>query len=513
MRQLPLGVIIAETSSRKLLFTNQRAQELLGTGASERSIAGPHAELIHRALAASRRPTVEIDVIRADGTRGLVSLSAEPVRDAGGEIVAAVATLFDLTEHRQREEALAFLAEASVVLTETLDLQHTLTELVELAVPRLADWCTIDMLDHGEIRTMGVAHADPDTARLARRLHARRPVRAQASSGVSAALATGRSQLIEDVPAWLAAQETPDEELDTMARVLGVRSSIVAPLAGHGRVFGALTLAIDRVRAALHRAGSRRSRRISRAARRSRSRTRASTAPSTTSRTPCSRASCRARSRSRPAPRSSRATAPAGEGAEVGGDFYDSWQTGEHYFLAIGDVAGHGPAAAALTSLTRQAMRVVSRYEQSPSRILAVVNDTIRAQSAPEQFCTAALALLRPSDDGYTVTVACAGHPPPVVVRAGGGVEEIGVCGALLGVLPQREYDDRECEIALGDLLAFWTDGVTERRHRSGMFGEERLLVAARRAREPPRERRRPQRSTRPSSTSRRACPTTTSRS
>ena len=83
------------------------------------------------------------------------------MRDAGGEIVAAVATLFDLTEHRQREEALAFLAEASIVLTETLDLQHTLTELVELAVPRLADWCTIDMLERGEIRNVGVAHVNP----------------------------------------------------------------------------------------------------------------------------------------------------------------------------------------------------------------------------------------------------------------------------------------------------------------------------------------------------------------
>jgi PAS domain S-box-containing protein len=243
VRQLPLGVIIAESSSRKLLFTNQRAQELLGHGASERSIAGPHAELVHMALAGTSTTANEIEVVRADGSRGIVSLSAEPVRDAGGEIVAAVATLFDLTEHRQREEALAFLAQASVVLTETLDLQHTLSELVELVVPRLADWCTIDMLERGEIRNVGVAHSDPETARLARRLHARRPVRAQASSGVSAALSTGHSQLIPDVTAWLAQQSTPDEELLTLSRVLGVRSSIVAPLAAHGRVFGALTLA------------------------------------------------------------------------------------------------------------------------------------------------------------------------------------------------------------------------------------------------------------------------------
>jgi sigma-B regulation protein RsbU (phosphoserine phosphatase) len=62
------------------------------------------------------------------------------------------------------------------------------------------------------------------------------------------------------------------------------------------------------------------------------------------------------------------------------------------------------------------------------------------------------------------------------VVRAEtGAVEEVGVSGALLGVLPQRDYEDRECLLGLGDLIAFWTDGVTERRHGGGMFGEERL--------------------------------------
>jgi PAS domain S-box-containing protein len=475
VRQLPLGVIIAETSSRKLLFTNQRAQELLGHGASERSISGPHAELVHLALEGQSTTGNEIDVIRADGSHGIVSLSAEPVRDAGGEIVAAVATLFDLTEHRQREQALAFLAQASVVLTETLDLQRTLTELVELAVPRLADWCTIDMLERGEIRNVGVAHADPETARLARRVHARRPVRAQASSGVSAALATGRSQLIPDVPAWLDQQATPDEELLTLSRVLGVRSSIVAPLAGRGRVFGALTLATAQSgrhyteqdlavaedlarRAALAIENAR----LYSAEHDIAHALQQSLLPGTLTEPPGAEIAASYR--------------PAGEGAEVGGDFYDTWEHDAVYFLAIGDVAGHGPAAAALTSLTRQAMRVVSRYEPSPGRILAVVNETIRAQTAPEQFCTAALAALCPTPDGYLLTVACAGHPPPMVVPAGTGEpEEIGVCGALLGVIADREYHDRECVLGVGDLVAFWTDGVTERRYAGDMFGEQRL--------------------------------------
>ncbi len=390
--------------------------------------------------------------------------------------MAAVATLFDLTEHRQREEALAFLAEASIVLTETLDVQHTLAELVELAVPRLADWCTIDILERGEIRNVGVAHADPETARLARRLHARRPVRAQASSGVSAALSTGRSQLIPDVPAWLAGQATPDEELLTLSRVLGVRSSIVAPLARRGRVFGALTLATAQSGRQYSEEDLAVAEDLARRAALAIENARLFTAehdiahalqqsllPGTLTQPEGAEIAASYR--------------PAGEGAEVGGDFYDTWQHDDVHFLAIGDVAGHGPPAAALTSLTRQAMRVVSLYESSPGRILAVVNDTIRAQTAPEQFCTAALAALRPVEGGYLLTVACAGHPPPVIVRAANGEpEEIGTCGALLGVVADREYDDRECLLGLGDLVAFWTDGVTERRHSGDMFGEQRLL-------------------------------------
>ena len=429
-------------------------------------------------------------MVRADGSPGIVSLSAEPVRDAGGDIVAAVATLFDLTEHRQREDALAFLAEASVVLTESLDLQHTLAELVELAVPRLADWCTIDMLDHGEIRNVGVAHADPATARLARRLHARRPVRTRASTGVSAALGTGRSQLIKDVPAWLAEQDTPDEELLRLSRVLGVRSSIVAPLAGRGRVFGALTLATAESGRHFSEADLAVAEDLARRAALAIDNARLygaehdiahalqqSLLPGSLTQPPGAEVAARYR--------------PAGEGAEVGGDFYDAWQTGDTYFLAIGDVAGHGPAAAALTSLTRQAMRVVSRYEPSPGRILAVVNDTIGAQSTPEQFCTAALAALRQTDEGYSLTVACAGHPPPASCVPRRARSRRSACAARCSACSRSAIRRPRVPAPLGDLVAFWTDGVTERRHRAACSARSacsRCSLAwpiARRARSP----------------------------
>ena len=276
-----------------------------------------------------------------------------------------------------------------------------------------------------------------------------------------------------------------------MARVLGVRSSIVAPLAGHGRVFGALTLAItdsgrrfgeqelaiaeDLARRAALAIDNARlygvEHDIAHALQQS-------LLPGTLTQPPGTEVVARYR--------------PAGEGAEVGGDFYDSWQTGEHYFLAIGDVAGHGPAAAALTSLTRQSMRVVSRYEQSPSRILSVVNDTIRQQTAPEQFCTAALAALRPTEDGYSLTVSLRGASAARRRARRRAASRRSACAARCSACSaERELDDRECRLAPGDLVAFWTDGVTERRHARRHVRRGAAARAARRPRQPPGVRRR----------------------
>ncbi len=135
---------------------------------------------------------------------------------------------------------------------------------------------------------------------------------------------------------------------------------------------------------------------------------------------------------------------PSGEGAEVGGDFYDAWPIdGGDCAVAIGDVAGKGPGAAALTALTRHAMRVASRYERSPSRILEVVNETILGQARGAEFCTALVALIAPDDDGATLTSACAGHAPPLILRGGSGaVEEAGAWGTLLGAVPETTFTD-----------------------------------------------------------------------
>ena len=131
------------------MLANARAEEILGAARSTEAGA-PHMALVGQALAGESVTDRELVLRRADGSRGVISISAEPVRDAGRTIVAAVATLFDMTEQRRREETLSFLAEASAVLTQSLDFTKTLDDLIRLAVPRLADWCSIDLLEHGQ---------------------------------------------------------------------------------------------------------------------------------------------------------------------------------------------------------------------------------------------------------------------------------------------------------------------------------------------------------------------------
>jgi GAF domain-containing protein len=478
LRQLPLGVLIAEAPSGREVLANARAEAILGKTRST-DTGAPHMASVARALAGESVSETELALRRADGSLGVVSISAEPVRDSEGTIVAAVATLFDLTDYRHREETLSFLAEASEALTQSLDFTKTLADLVRLAVPRLADWCSIDLVEHGRIRNVEVAGVDDEEARRVRDELEDRPIDPRAATGAAAAIRSGRSELISEVPASLLAQPTSSASLLHALHDRGLNpvSKITAPLRAHGRTLGALTLVAAESGRRFAQSDLAMAEDLARRAALAIDNARLyetqhqiahtlqqSLLPGTLVQPPGMEIAARYR--------------PAGLGAEVGGDFYDAWPIEDGFALAIGDVAGKGPAAAALTALTRHAMRVASRYEDSPSRVLRVANETILGHDSASEFCTAALAFLRPSDGGYDMTVACAGHAPPYVLREeSGAIEEAGICGTLLGVDLRAQFHDFTTHLGAGDLLALWTDGVTERRNSGVLFGEQRLAT------------------------------------
>jgi serine phosphatase RsbU (regulator of sigma subunit) len=168
----------------------------------------------------------------------------------------------------------------------------------------------------------------------------------------------------------------------------------------------------------------------------------------------------------------------AGDGMVVGGDFYDVFRTnGTAWGLAIGDVCGKGPHAAALTALVRYTLRAAALWEHRPERVMAMLNEAILDQRADHRFCTAIYGqlTLKP-EGGARVEFVTAGHPLPLVRRAGGAVEAVGSHSTVLGVVPDPRLHADTVELAPGDLLVMYTDGVTEVRKRGReVFGVDQL--------------------------------------
>jgi serine phosphatase RsbU (regulator of sigma subunit) len=169
---------------------------------------------------------------------------------------------------------------------------------------------------------------------------------------------------------------------------------------------------------------------------------------------------------------------PAGDGMVVGGDFYDVFRTnGTAWGLAIGDVCGKGPHAAALTALVRYTLRAAALWERRPERVMAMLNEAILDQRSDHRFCTALFGQLHLLEEGGArVDFVTAGHPLPLVRRAGGAVESVGSWSTVLGVVPDPELHADSVVLAPGDLLLLYTDGVTEVRRRGReVFGVEQL--------------------------------------
>jgi serine phosphatase RsbU (regulator of sigma subunit) len=170
---------------------------------------------------------------------------------------------------------------------------------------------------------------------------------------------------------------------------------------------------------------------------------------------------------------------PTGEGNDVGGDFYDVITLGPgHWRLAIGDVCGKGPAAASVTGMVRDVLRILAREGRPLPYALGALNSALLEQPGGEgTFCTVAGADVVRSDAGLTVRLCLAGHPPPVLIRAAGGAALVGTGGMAAGLAADIELDEVELTLLPGDTLVFFTDGVTERRFEDKLFGEDSTLA------------------------------------
>jgi len=170
---------------------------------------------------------------------------------------------------------------------------------------------------------------------------------------------------------------------------------------------------------------------------------------------------------------------PAGDGSEVGGDFYDLFESGDgRWTLVLGDVCGKGAGAALLTALARFSLRSTARRSRTPRVMLAELHETLLREH-PEQYCTALVLGIDPSSDGRVRTVVTsAGHPLPLRRRRDGTIEEVGRAGGIVGLVDHSRAFDVPVVLEPGELLVAFTDGITEARVGSELLGERRVREA-----------------------------------
>ena len=149
----------------------------------------------------------------------------------------------DITERKRAEEAQRFLGQASSMFSSSLDYHETLASVARLAVPTLADWCAVDILEEdGHPKRLAVEHPDPEKLRLAYELERRYPPDPDAPRGLYHVLRTGEPETMAEIPEGLVEQAARDEEHRELLRKLNLRSYMVVPLVARGRILGAISL-------------------------------------------------------------------------------------------------------------------------------------------------------------------------------------------------------------------------------------------------------------------------------
>ncbi|WP_461027213.1 SpoIIE family protein phosphatase [Streptomyces sparsus] len=389
-----------------------------------------------------------------------------------------------LTElERLRRGSLSFLVEASDLLAGTLDRDQTLALMAQMTVPTLATWCAVYTIadQASEPELSYVLHEDEDRIDGLKALLAKvdppdpvptpgaRGWTAPSDAAHSSALRNSLRSLLLDEPALPA----PGTTLATASAVGG--ETVVLPLVARNRVIGMITLGKptdERFRQEILELAEDLSRRAALAL---------DNARLYSERTAISQSLQRSLLPPElpdvPGVEVEVIYRAAGEGNEVGGDFYDLFPIRDGaYGFAIGDVCGTGPEAAAVTGLARHALRLLAREGFGGPAVLERLNAAILDEGARSRFLTLLYGELWPQEDGSALLkVVCAGHPLPLRLRPDGHVEPAAEPQPLLGVMDDLELYEQTLTLEPGDVLLCVTDGVTERREGTRMLGDDGL--------------------------------------
>ena len=252
--------VITATPTGRIMFMNPVATEL--TGWPMAAALGQPLGQIYKLLDEATRQPLECPVERVrreGGTRGLVTHtllvrrdgselaidhSFAPIRDDRGELAGVVLVFRDVSVKRREALRQSFLVRATEELNSSHHYQTTLATVARLAVPAIADWCAVDMLEAGRIRRLAVAHIDPAKLRILDEIEQRYPTDQNAPTGVPSILRTGQPEIFTDLPPALIDAAAIDAEHLRLIRQLALRSYLAVPIKHCEKAIGVITFAM-----------------------------------------------------------------------------------------------------------------------------------------------------------------------------------------------------------------------------------------------------------------------------
>ncbi len=432
--------------------------------------------ILDRIVAGETIGTYETERLRADGTRIEVSLTVSPIEDPVDGIVGASVIGRDVTARNRRARAHALLSRAGGALDASLDPETTARTIAETAVPELAELCVVDLVrEDGMIGDSTVAAVDPEVGRRLQAIRRGTPLDPAGTHPVAQVLRSGRTAVWRDLrePETISQIVQSYEHRELMSAA-GYSSAVVVPLRARGRVLGALSflhvqndlrynpedlslledlgtraaLALDNARLFSER----------------------------------NRVADTLQMGLRPAQPPSVAGLdiavaynPAGEGIEVGGDFYEVVAREDGCLVVIGDVTGKGAEAAALSALLRHGALALAGEGLGPADLLDRLNQLLLGHPR-YSLATALAALVKPLPGGAAAVLSRAGHPPALLTGAEGS-RQVGGRGPLLGWEERSSYVEETVSLSPQELLLLFTDGLLEAGPLETHLSEEALAA------------------------------------
>ena len=393
---------------------------------------------------------------------------------------AVLATLTTIVMHlalermRADRRRLELLITATAKLDTSLDPQQTLRRIAGTALPELAELCVVDLVDEEGTVTMSVAASvDPRPGTTGRRDPPRtadRAARRAPDIACPQRTQAPRPGGPHRGPALLEAIRGAGEQAWALAR----GSATIIPMVARGRMLGVLSFVHgDRPQASQRRVLEDFTGRAALAYDNARLYAERATVAQTLRRSLMPAALPRV-----PGLELESYFRPTGSGSEVGGDFYDVFGDEKCCWMVVGDVCGKGAEAAVLTAFLRHTTAAYTRDGSGPANVLSRVNEAMLNQDFEGRFATAILARLTFGTAGVALTVAAAGHPSALLLRADGSTEELGENGTLLGVFHDAQIGETSTVLRPGDGLALYTDGLPEAQAPNRLLSSTEMLRA-----------------------------------